>query len=57
MEWLMNHSAEVMAILGGIVMLASAIANVTPTESDNKVVEKLRKFVDFLAINWSVRKK
>ena len=57
MEWLMNHSAEVMAILGGIVMLASAIANVTPTESDNKVVEKLRKFVDFVAINWTVRKK
>ena len=42
------------AILGAVsavVAAASAIAALTPSESDNVIVAKIRKVVDLLALN------
>lgn len=35
-----------------IVTAASALANLTPTETDNKIVGVVSKIVNFLAGNW-----
>lgn len=39
-----------------VVTVASAIANITKTETDNKIVSWLSKLVNFLALNWTVKK-
>ena len=44
------------AILGSIVTIASLLANITPTDSDNIIVTKFAKIVDFLALNFTIRK-
>lgn len=38
-------------IITSIVTVASAIANITPSESDNKAIAKFIAFVDALALN------
>lgn len=44
--------ATVVPILTAIVTVASLIANVTKTESDNKIVNFVGKVVNFLALYW-----
>jgi hypothetical protein len=46
----------VIALLGLVVPLASFIANLTPTDRDDKVVAVLVKINDWLALNFTVRK-
>ena len=46
-----NQEALVQIVLA-TVALASLIANLTPTESDNKIVAKLSAVVNFLALNF-----
>lgn len=46
-----NQEALVQIVLA-TVALASLIANLTPTESDNKIVAKLSAIVNFLALNF-----
>lgn len=50
-EYLQNNAVELVAIFGAVVTLASLIANLTPTETDNKIVEKIAKVVNLLALN------
>lgn len=42
--------------LGLVVPLASFIANLTPTKSDDQVVAMFAKVVDFLALNFKAKK-
>lgn len=42
---------SLLAIAGGIVMAASAVAAITPNNTDNKVMKAIRKLVDLLALN------
>jgi len=35
-----------------IVAAASLLANLTPGETDNKVIEKISKFINALALNF-----
>jgi len=51
MEWIIANWETIVAIITGIVTTFSVIAKLTPTETDNKIVGWLLKFVDFLAIN------
>jgi len=51
MEWLTANYGSVIAIVTGVVSVASLIAKLTPTEVDDAWVAKALKFVDFLAIN------
>lgn len=43
------------AIAGGVVALASAIAAVTPTDSDNRIVAAFTRVLDAFALNWGKR--
>jgi hypothetical protein len=42
---------QILAIVGGISLTASAIAAMTPNKTDNKVMAAIRKLVDLLALN------
>lgn len=50
-DYVMQNSVELVAILGGIVACASAIAALTPTPKDDAWVAKVYKVVDWLALN------
>lgn len=50
-NWIVTHSSELIAILTGVVTVASAIAALTPTPKDDNVVGKAYKVVDWLALN------
>jgi hypothetical protein len=39
-------------IVTAVVALASAVANVTKTDADNKVIANISKFVNVLALNF-----
>jgi len=51
-DMLLSWGSVVVPILTGIVTVASLVANLTPTESDNKIVNLVGKFVNFLALYW-----
>ena len=50
-NWVMEHSSELVGILTGIVTVASAIAALTPTPKDDGIVKKIYGLLDMLAIN------
>lgn len=52
LEFLTAHVSDIVVILTAIVTAASAIANLTPTETDNKIVAAVSKLVNFLALNF-----
>lgn len=52
MNWLLEHGLELLNIAALTVAVASAIANLTPSETDNKWVEKASKLVNLLALNF-----
>ncbi len=45
----------IIAGLGLVVPLASFIANLTPNQTDDKIVAGFAKAVDWLALNFKVR--
>ncbi len=49
--WVLDHSTEIIAILTGVVTVASAVAALTPTPKDDNIVGKVYKLVDWLALN------
>lgn len=51
MNFIIENWEQLFAAITAIVTAASAIAAVTPSETDNKVVGKIKKVVDVLAIN------
>ena len=51
MEWVISHWLDIVAVITGIVTVASIIAKLTPTETDDKIVAKILQVIDLLAIN------
>lgn len=45
------HGSDLMAIVTGVIAVASAVANLTKTDSDNKAVAAISKLVNLLALN------
>ena len=45
METLMNHWSEIVIFLLALLRAAEVISNMTPSETDNKIVEFLNKIV------------
>ena len=56
MEYIFAHATDIIAIATGIVTVASLIANLTPSESDNAFIDKIGKFIHALAMNFNVKK-
>ena len=52
LNYLKDNYEQILVAAGAVVTAASAIANLTPTESDNKAVAFLSKVVNFFALNF-----
>lgn len=51
-QYIMDHFDSIIAVVTGVVTVASLIANLTPNDTDNKIVAVVSKAVDFLALNF-----
>lgn len=51
LNWFNENKEQLIALLTGIVTVASIIATMTPNNSDNKIVGKINKVVSWLALN------
>lgn len=49
--WIIEHKDSIIAATTAVVTAASAVANLTPTDSDNKVVNWLSRVINSLALN------
>ena len=52
MTWILEHSDALLAAFMAVVTAASAIANLTPTDSDNKAVAFISKIINSFALNF-----
>lgn len=50
MEWMQNHWDEVLQIIGGVVILATAVVKITPTQKDDTVLAKVIKVLAALSL-------
>tara|TARA_Y100000310_G_scaffold333756_1_gene411948 strand:+ start:712 stop:900 length:189 start_codon:yes stop_codon:yes gene_type:complete len=50
-NWVMEHSSELLGILTSVVAAASAIAALTPTPKDDGLVKRVYGLLDILALN------
>ena len=44
-NFIQNHYDELLTIIGGVVSIATIIVKLTPTDKDNKVLEKIINFL------------
>lgn len=51
MNWLSANWINLVAIATSIITAASIIARMTPSESDDEVVNRILKFIQWLSIN------
>jgi len=51
MEWIIQNSGELLQIVTAVVTIASVVANLTPSEADNKIVNAVIRFVNMLGLN------
>ena len=51
MNYFIENWEQVFAVITAVVTTASAIAALTPSETDNRIVAKVKNVVDVLAIN------
>lgn len=56
-NYILNNGETIVAILTGVVTVASLVTNLIPGDADNAVVAKVKKAVDWLALNFSKVKK
>lgn len=52
LQFLHDHLSDILTAVTSIVTAASVIANMTPSDADNKIVAAIAKFVDMLALNF-----
>ncbi|MFN7640302.1 MAG: hypothetical protein ACK5PR_00975 [bacterium] len=48
----MEITTAVITVVTSLVTIASVVANFTKTDADNKVVAKVSRFVNLLALNF-----
>lgn len=52
MQFIMLHAQDIITAILAVISAASAIANITPTQADNKIVALISKAVNYLALNF-----
>lgn len=50
MEWIANHYADILAVVGAVVSLATVIVGITPTTKDDEILGKIVRILDHLSI-------
>lgn len=50
MDWIMQHWKDILAVIGGIVTVASIIVKLTPTQKDDTVLAKIIKILSALGL-------
>ena len=50
MEWITAHWKDILAIIGGVVAVASLIVKLTPTQKDDTVLAKIIKILAALSL-------
>lgn len=50
MEWITTHWKDVLAIIGGVVSVASLIVKITPTQKDDTILAKIIKLLAIFGI-------
>ena len=50
-EWITANWVEVVAVIGGLVTVASIIVKWTPTQKDDEILAQIRKFLSLIALN------
>lgn len=50
MSWIMEHWKDILAIIGGVVAVASVIVKLTPSTKDDTVLAKIIKILAALSL-------
>lgn len=50
MEWIQTNGKDILAIIGGVVTVASLIVKLTPTSQDDKILAKIIKILSALSL-------
>lgn len=50
MNWIVEHWKDVLAIIGGIVTVASLITKITPSQKDDNILAKIIKILAVIGI-------
>lgn len=50
MEWITQHWKDILAIIGGVVTVASLIVKLTPTQKDDTALGKIIKILAALGL-------
>lgn len=50
MDWIMQHWKDILAIIGGVVTVASLIVKLTPSQKDDTVLAKIIKILSALGL-------
>ncbi|MBR2864674.1 MAG: hypothetical protein IKC13_00125 [Elusimicrobiaceae bacterium] len=50
MEWIQTNAKELLAVLGALVALATAVVKLTPTQKDEQVLGKIIKVLSALSL-------
>jgi len=52
MNWLMEHYADLIAIVVGLVAVAEIVVNLTPSEKDNSILLKIKNTLSAIIPNF-----
>lgn len=52
MDWIMTNGEMIIDWGAKIIAAASIIANLTPTQTDNNILNTIGKVINFLAAYW-----
>lgn len=50
MDWIIAHWKDILAIIGGVVTVASIVVKLTPTQKDDTVLAKIIKILSALGL-------
>jgi hypothetical protein len=53
MTWILEHWADLLAIYGGLVAIATIIVKLTPSTKDNEILDKIIKFFDHFSTSFT----
>ncbi len=52
MNWLMEHYADLIAIVVGLIAVAEIVVNLTPSEKDNSILLKIKNALSAIIPNF-----